>query len=95
VRVNTFIAAMKTLGIFGNGLVITEGGVLGMGPVGYFNDPNMVPAMDVYATYTMTNTDVLTFAWFSTNYPPLPASDLVDSNGLTDLGTRWRYWMAK
>ncbi len=87
-RVDTFIAAMKQLGIFGKGLVLSEVGVLATED--YFSHASLVPSFNVYADYAARTPDILTWAWFSSNYPQFSSGNLVHTSGLTELGQAWR-----
>ncbi len=89
-----FIAHMRTRGLLGRGIVLSEYGALSTWwpQANAWHSPKMlVPTFTMYADGLRKRKDVLAYAWFSSNYQPLSASDLLWSDStLTELGIAWR-----
>lgn len=79
-----FIAWARAQGVLGDGVVVSEYGRL--------TDEKLTSGdLETLTAQVLAVDGVLTAAWFSVNYPPWAASDLLTAGGaLTELGEAWR-----
>ena len=85
-ELDAFVQWASGEGILGQGVVVSEFGLL-------TEEPISVDQMGALTTAIEARPVVLTSAWFSVNYAPWRSSDLVDSDGtLTALGEEWTGW---
>lgn len=91
---DAFIAHMRARGLLGRGIVLSEYGALSAWwpkANAWHSPAQLVPTFQMFANGLRQRKDVLAYAWFSSFYASLSASDLLWSDGrLTELGAAWR-----